>query len=87
MSGGSMDYVCFKVEEAASMTHDAEFADMLRDAAKVLHDEEWWMSCDYSEEDYRESLIAFKEKWFKSDRSERLIGYIEEEIEHCRKRC
>lgn len=40
MSGGSMDYVYAHVVDAAGMTHDPEFAELLRDAAKVLHDEE-----------------------------------------------
>lgn len=84
MSGGSMDYVCYKVGDAASMTHDPEFAELLRDAAKVLHDEEWWMSCDMSKETYLETLAAFKAKWFSGDRSERLKGYIDKDIEKLR---
>ena len=87
MSGGSMDYVCYRVDDAASMTGDAEFAEMLRDAAKVLHAEEWWRSCDSSEDEYREELASFKSKWFGSDRAERLRGYVDREIERARKRC
>ena len=84
MSGGSMDYVCYQVESAASMTNDQEFAEMLRDAAKVLHDEEWWQSCDTSRETYLETLAAFKAKWFCGDRTERLKGYIDKDIEKMR---
>ena len=84
MSGGSMDYVCYQVESAASMTHDQEFAEMLRDAAKVLHDEEWWQSCDTSKETYLETLDAFKAKWFCGDRTERLKGYIDKDLEKMR---
>lgn len=84
MSGGSMDYVCYRVEDAASMTHDPEFAELLRDAAKVLHDEEWWMSCDTSKETYLESLAAFKKKWFGGDRTERLKGYIDKDMARLR---
>lgn len=87
MSGGSMDYACFNVEDAASMTEDPEFAELLRDAAKVLHDEEWWKSCDSSYEQYRKTLAEFKSKWFGGDREERLIKYVEQEIEECRRRC
>lgn len=87
MSGGSMDYICYRVEEAASMCEDAELADLLRDAAKVLHDQEWWQSCDYSEDMYRESLAEFKAKWFRDNRADRLKGYVDAEIEWCRKRC
>jgi hypothetical protein len=70
--------------DAASMTHDPEIAELLRDAAKVLHDEEWWMSCDTSEEAYYNALIAFKAKWFSGDRSERLKDYIDKDIEKLR---
>ena len=81
MSGGSMDYVYAYLNDAASMTHDPEFAEMLRDAAKVLHDEEWWMSADTRKETYLEELAAFKAKWFSGDRTERLKGYVDTEIE------
>lgn len=87
MSGGSMDYVCFHVDEAASMCEDVELAELLRDAANVLHDEEWWKSCDYSEDTYRKSLAEFKAKWFEGNRADRLKGYVDKEIENCRKRC
>lgn len=84
MSGGSMDYVCYQVEDAASMTHDPEFAEMLRDASNVLHDEEWWTSCDTSKKTYLKTLAAFKAKWFCGDRDERLKGYIDKDIDKLR---
>lgn len=87
MSGGSMDYVCYKVSEASSMCEDVELSELLRDAADVLHDEEWWKSCDYSEDTYRESLAAFKAKWFGADRTDRLLGYVNAEIDRCRSKC
>ena len=43
---------------------DAEMDEMVVDFAKVLHDLEWWMSSDSSEEDYRQTVKKFKEKWF-----------------------
>ena len=79
-----MDYVCYKVDEAASKCEDAEMRDLLRDAAEVLHDQEWWWSSDYSEEDYRETLAKFKAKWFAGDRTERLKGYVDESMESLR---
>lgn len=87
MSGGSMDYVCYRVEDAASMTSDPEFSDLLRDAARVLHAEEWYRSCDTTEQDYLDALRKFKRKWFESDRAERLRSYIDKELEQTRKRC
>jgi len=52
MSGGSLDYVYSKVEDAAravrglSPLHRA-FAEHLMLVAKALHDCEWVISCDY----------------------------------------
>lgn len=79
MSGGSMNYICFRVEEAASMCEDAELSDLLWDAAHVLHEQEWWESCDISEDAYREALAEFKAKWFGGDHRERLKGYADKE--------
>lgn len=87
MSGGSMDYIYFQVEEAASMCDDAELSDLLRDAAHVLHEEEWWKSGDTSMDDYFEALAEFKAKWFGVDRRDRLKGYVDKEINRCRERC
>lgn len=87
MSGGSMDYIYFQVEEAASMCEDAELSDLLRDAAHVLHEEEWWKSNDKNIDDYFKALAEFKAKWFGGDRRERLIGYVDKEINRCRERC
>ena len=63
MSGGSMDYVCYKVADASNMTGDPLIAEILADLAKVLHAEEWYLSCDTSEENYLNELTRFKEKW------------------------
>lgn len=76
MSGGSMDYVCYKVEEAADYVDDKEIKDLLKDLAKLLHDLEWWQSGDYSSSSYYETLNEFKAKWFGNSRNYRLEQYI-----------
>lgn len=81
MSGGSYDYVCYKLSnECEGRMYDAEMNDLVKDLSKVLHDLEWWQSGDSSEDQYRETLAKFKAKWFKGDRQERLKGYIDEQI-------
>ena len=87
MSGGSMDYIYFQVEEAARMCDDAELSDLLQDAAHVLHEEEWWKSNDKGPDDYFKALTEFKTKWFGVDRRERLKEYVDKEIDRCRTRC
>lgn len=50
MSGGSMDYLCYKVEDATFSTNTPErlaFAKHLKRVAKALHDIEWVDSGDY----------------------------------------
>jgi hypothetical protein len=65
MSGGTYDYLCFKIEDTyAERTYDEELDEMIVDLAKVLHDLEWWQSGDIGEEDYRKTLRWFKDKWF-----------------------
>ena len=39
---------------------------MINDLVKVLHDLEWWKSCDIDEDDYRKTLNEFKNKWLKN---------------------
>jgi len=60
--------------------YDEEMNDLIKDLCDVLHDLEWWRSCDCSEEHYRNTLAKFKAKWFRGDRQERLKGYIDEKI-------
>ena len=86
MSGGSHNYICWKIEEElVGRMHDAELNDLIADIAEIAHSLEWAESGDTSIEDYQQDVIKFKQKWFKSSRNERLIGYIEEKIKDTRK--
>lgn len=86
MSGGSYDYVCYKLSnECEGRMYDTEMNDLVRDLAGVLHDLEWWQSGDYSEDQYRETVSEFKKKWFKGDRTNRLKGYIDDQIDTVRR--
>lgn len=85
MSGGSYDYKYCTIDEYyVGYMHDAELDEMMADLVVLLHDLEWWQSCDYSEEGYRETVRRFKAKWFSSDRCERLKPIIERKIEATR---
>ena len=86
MSGGSHDYVCFKIEnELVGCMKDYELNDLIKDIAKLAHDLEWADSGDISDEDYFETVKEFKEKWFKQDRNDRLKEYVDEKIENLKK--
>ena len=87
MSGGSRNYVCFKIDDdLCGKMYDAELNDLMEDISKLAHDVEWYDSGDTGIEDYRKSVAEFKEKWFRGNRQERLKGYIDKELEETRKR-
>lgn len=86
MSGGSYDYIYHKLRvECAQRMYDDEMNELIIDLADVLHDLEWWESGDYCEESYRNTLRAFKAKWFQGDREQRLKYYVDANLEKCRK--
>ena len=85
MSGGSMNYIYYQLQEASELTHDREIKDLLTDLSKVLKAEEWAYSCDTSMDSYYKSLREFKKKWFEQPRRDRLKNYIDESIEKQRK--
>lgn len=76
MSGGIMEYACFKIEEYADYVDDKEIKDLMKDLAKLMHDLEWYKSGDYSKYQYEKTLAEFKAKWFGEKRSERLKEYL-----------
>lgn len=87
MSGGSHNYIYSRLShECEGEMHDAEMNDLIKDLCEVLHDLEWWQSGDYSEDQYRKTVSEFKKKWFKVDRSTRLKGYIDDQIEAVRRK-
>jgi len=63
MSGGSLDYVCYKLDDAIEVIErrsttvlQTAFAAHLKDVSKALHDLEWVFSGDYTDGDDVEAL-------------------------------
>jgi hypothetical protein len=82
MSGGSHNYIYYQIEEElADQMEDAELNELISDIIVLAHALEWYHSSDTSREDYLETVKAFKKKWFKSNREERLKKYIDEAID------
>lgn len=87
MSGGSCNYVYYKIkEELVGRMEDMELNDLMEDVAELAHDLEWYLSCDTSKDDYIGAVNNFKEKWFNTDRNKRLKSYIDKEISDTRDR-
>ena len=88
MSGGSMNYACYTIEEQARYLEDRELIDIAKDMSKLFHDAEWWHSNDIDEKDYRETVKWFKDKWLRiGNVDERLRGYIDQIFDDAKQEC
>lgn len=66
MSGGHYNYMYSRIEDTyVGEMFDSQLNAMMKDLVELLHDLEWWQSCDYSEDTYRKTVTEFKKKWFK----------------------
>ena len=81
MSGGSYDYMFSEIESTYSgCLDDDDMDNLLIDLCKVLKSLEWWHSADHSEEQYREDIAKFKNKWF-GKRDQKLREKMSKEID------
>ncbi len=81
MSGGSRNYLYWKIEsEYVGKMYDSELNEMVSDIVNLFHDVEWYESGDISEEGYKETVRAFKKKWFGTPREEMVQRAIEKEV-------
>ena len=79
MSGGSLDYFYFRLEEHVGDFKDRELDDLVKDLAQLFHDREWYLSGDTGEGNWNEARDKFKEKWFTpTGREERIEQYLDE---------
>lgn len=82
MSGGSMNYIYRRFEDASNYMNDKEIKELLKDLGELFHDYEWWDSGDISKSAYIETLEEFKAKWFGKDKkSERVKKYVAESLD------
>lgn len=63
---------------------DIELSDLVYDVFCLIHSADWYKSGDNSEETYRNDVEAFKQKWFKNERSDRLKEYVDAAVEELR---
>ena len=81
MSGGSYCYMVNRIEEEyVGRMYDSQLNAMMKDLVDLLHDLEWWQSCDYGEDTYRKTVAEFKRKWFKQTKID-VQKQIESEFE------
>ena len=58
--------------------HDRELSELIADVTCLLHDLEWYESCDISEDKYKESVNKFKKKWMPRSPEEKVNSYAED---------
>lgn len=86
MSGGSLDYFCYKLQEHIGDFGDKELDELVKDLADLFHDREWYLSGDIGEGSWNEARDAFKSKWFtEHGRTDRIEAYLAELSEEVRK--
>lgn len=79
MSGGSLDYFYYRLEEHVGDFKDKELDDLVKDLAQLFHDREWYLSGDIGKGNWNEARDKFKEKWFTPlGREERIEQYLDE---------
>ena len=79
MSGGSLSYFCYTLEEHVGDFADKELDGLVKDLAQLFHEREWYLSADTCEGNWKEARDAFKEKWFtEHGRQERIEQYLAE---------
>jgi hypothetical protein len=79
MSGGSLDYFCYTLEDHSNDFDDKELNDLVSDLAQLFHDREWYLSGDTGWGSWREARDKFKDKWFTEyGRQERIEKYLAE---------
>ncbi len=84
MSGGSLNYFCYTLEEHIGDFGDKELDDLVKDLANLFHAREWFLSEDTKEESWDEARDTFKKKWFsdigRTARIEKYLDDIREEV-------
>jgi hypothetical protein len=79
MSGGSLDYFYYTLDDHSNDFDDKELNNLVSDLAQLFHDREWNLSGDTSRGDWREARDKFKDKWFtEHGRQERIEKYLAE---------
>ncbi len=79
MSGGSLNYFYYQLEDHVGDFDDKELDNLVADLAKLFKDREWYLSADTGKGSWVEARDSFKKKWFtEHGRQERIEQYLSE---------
>lgn len=71
MSGGSYGYIYSSMENfCKNEMYDDVMNGIVDDLIPLLKALEWWKSCDWGEDKYRECVKGFKKKWINSSKGQ-----------------
>lgn len=92
MSGGHFNYkddslkgeIFDYASEPTDKFEDMEISHLVWDVLTLIHDYDWYVSGDTGPDDYHRAKEKFKEKWFKTNRSERLAKIIDTRLDDVR---
>ncbi len=85
MSGGAFNYTYNYLYTLAEYTKDLEIKRLLYDLGDLMYEEEWYQSGDTTYEDWDTARKAFKQKWFKDSREDRLKEIIESKLDETKR--
>ena len=92
MSGGRFDYADEHAkseifgwcsDKPTNVFEDREISELIWDVFDLIHDFDWYASCDTGEDDWLRSKAKFKEKWLKHD-NERIKRVIDNAVDEVR---
>lgn len=72
-------------DRPTNVFEDLEISELVWDVFNLIHDYDWYSSGDTCEETYLKQKAAFKEKWFKSSRKDRIKKIIDSTLEDAKK--
>lgn len=83
MSGGSYGYIYSSMNNyCKNEMYDDVMNGIVDDLIPLLKALEWWKSCDWGEDKYRECVKNFKEKWINSSKGqEEALSKLVDEFE------
>ena len=91
MSGGHFDYLDGRLKDeifgyedkVKNVFEDREISELVFDVLDLIHEFDWYCSCDTSKETYLKAKAKFKRKWF-SNRGVRIKRTIDTAIDEVR---
>ena len=95
MSGGHFNYAdehakneifgwVYEYGEVKNVFEDREITELVWDVFDLIHDFDWYKSCDTSKETYIKKKTAFKKKWLKNS-GVRVRRIVDEAIDEVRR--